>query len=192
MIGFDTLPGGNQIVNNQLPKLRSGIEFLLTLTNDKSGDLKVTSAYDQYSYLYGFQKKLIPWDPAWEQENNGIFLPWKLCLSYPLFLPASKQNIPFEDLDIGQLKAGNTDPGSPDYNSLADFYAGKNLLEIRIPWMMLGYTDPSTHQAWSYPYHYKIPRITNSKSTGVDIYMIVNNKNNPSQSSILSPLSYIS
>jgi len=189
-IGFDTLPGGNQTIGNSGINFKEGVEFILSLLNDKSGNLQVTSSYDQHTYRYGFQMKLIYWDPVWEQENNGIFLPWKLCLSYPLFLPASQQQIPFEELEIGQFKVGNTDPNSPEYNSLADFYSGKNLLEIRIPWMMLGYTDPSSHQAWSYPYRNKIPKYTSTKSPGVDIYPVITDPQNPTLLRVQSPLAY--
>ncbi|MDD3024495.1 MAG: family 2 glycosyl transferase, partial [Syntrophomonadaceae bacterium] len=103
LIGFDTLPGGNQTVNNLEISFETGIEFLLNLDNNKNGKLQVASSYDQHSYLYGYKKKMTNWSPDWEQDNNGIFLPWKLCLSRPLFLPASKQNIPFDEIEIGQL-----------------------------------------------------------------------------------------
>lgn len=190
IIGLDTQPGGNHSDSKLGVNFNQGIEFLLNFSDNLQASLQVASAYDQHSYLYGFQKKMIPWDSAWEQEDNGIFLPWKLCLSRALFLPASKQNIPFEEVEIGQLKGGNTNPASPDYNSLADFYVGKNLLEIRIPWMMLGYTDPSSHQAWVYPYRYKMPQFASTTSLGVDIYLANASKKDPTLVRVQSPLAY--
>jgi hypothetical protein len=189
-IGFDTLPGGNKTSSQPAINFQQGVEFLLTFVNDQSANLQVASSYDQHTYLYGFQKKMISYDPTWEKEDNGIFLPWKLSLSRALFLPASKQSIPFEELEIGQLKTGNTDPASPEYNSLADFYAGNNLLEIRIPWMLLGYTDPSSHQAWSYFYRHKMPQFTSTKSPGVDIYPVISDPADPNLLRVQTPLAY--
>jgi len=48
--------------------------------------------------------------------------------------------------DTGRLTHGVGDPTSPNFNSLADFYFGDNLVEIRLPWMMLNFYDPSYMQ----------------------------------------------
>ncbi len=50
------------------------------------------------------------------------------------------------------MNFGNTDPSDPEFDSLADWYAEGDVLEVRIPWTMLGYTDPSTLRVWDYPY----------------------------------------
>ncbi|MDD4801643.1 MAG: family 2 glycosyl transferase [Syntrophomonas sp.] len=190
IIGFDTVPGGNRNASQHNITFPQGVEFLLTFFDNQSANLQVASSYDQHTYLYGLQKKMIPFDPVWEIEDNGIFLPWKLCLSRELILPASQEVIPFEELEIGQLKAGTTDTDSPEYNSLADFYAGQNLMEIRIPWMMLGYTDPSSHQAWPYFYRYKIPRFFSTTSPGVHIYTVISDPADSDLLRVQSPLAY--
>ncbi len=46
-------------------------------------------------------------------------------------------------VDTGALEYGNANPKSPQYNSLADFCFGTNAVEIRIPWQMLNFSDPS-------------------------------------------------
>lgn len=47
-------------------------------------------------------------------------------------------------LVTGALHEGNSDPESPAYDSLADFCFGDGCLEIRIPWQLLGMSDPSS------------------------------------------------
>lgn len=185
-IGFDNQPGGNTYKNGLSLNFNQGLEFLLSINNPDDAVLQVTSSYDQYTYIYGSQKKSFPCNSVWEKENNGVFLPWKLCLSYRLYLPASKRTISYEDLDIGKLVYGKSNPSSPDYNSLADFYAGKNLLEIRIPWMMLGFTDPGTHQVWAYPYRTNLPNITTATSPGINIETIIAGKSNKTSTIELS------
>jgi len=43
----------------------------------------------------------------------------------------------------GSLTHGIGDPSSPNFNSLADFAFGENVVEVRIPWMLLNFYDPS-------------------------------------------------
>jgi len=51
-----------------------------------------------------------------------------------------------QSFDTGRLIHGIGDPASPHFNSLADFYFGQNLVEIRLPWMLLNFYDPSLMQ----------------------------------------------
>lgn len=50
------------------------------------------------------------------------------------------------------MRPGISDPSDPRFDSLADWYAEGEVLEVRIPWTMLGYTDPSSLRVWDYPY----------------------------------------
>lgn len=45
--------------------------------------------------------------------------------------------------ETGKLTYGNADPESPAFNSLADFCAGGDYIEIRLPWQLLNFGDPS-------------------------------------------------
>lgn len=45
--------------------------------------------------------------------------------------------------DIGLLRHGNSNPSTVDYDSLADFHYASNGVEIRLPWGMLNFSDPS-------------------------------------------------
>jgi len=46
--------------------------------------------------------------------------------------------------ETGLLTHGVNNPNHSDFNSLADFSFGDNLVEIRLPWMLLNFFDPST------------------------------------------------
>ncbi|MDX6381580.1 MAG: hypothetical protein QOI57_2604, partial [Rubrobacteraceae bacterium] len=102
-----------------------------------------------HTWLYGSRLKMIP-TPAEDAADvqAGDFLPWKLMLNRPQYLPQSKRMIPYQEFDVGVLKSGVTDPESTEFNNLADWYSKGNVLEIRIPWMLLGFTDPSAHKVW--------------------------------------------
>jgi hypothetical protein len=152
-VGFGTLPGGSTKAD-KAPGLAfpGGIQFLLQIRGEKDSHLWINSAYDPHTWLYGARLHYMP-DPVIEDDPQaGVFLPWRLALNRPLVLPQSGRKIPFEDYEVGLMKPGITDPSDPEFDSLADWYAEGDVLEVRIPWMMLGYTDPSTLRVWDYPY----------------------------------------
>lgn len=45
--------------------------------------------------------------------------------------------------DTGELRYGNHNPNSEEYNSLADYCFGENCVEIQIPWELLNFSSPS-------------------------------------------------
>lgn len=59
--------------------------------------------------------------------------------------------------ETGLLSYGNGNPNSKDYNSLADFMAGDGFVEMRIPWQMLNFYDPSNMEIHTdYYTHYGV------------------------------------
>jgi hypothetical protein len=46
------------------------------------------------------------------------------------------------------MRFGNSDPDSADYDSLADYYIDDTtgVMEIRIPWLLLNFKDPSSKE----------------------------------------------
>ena len=48
--------------------------------------------------------------------------------------------------ETGLLTHGINNPTHSSFNSIADFCFGENLVEIRLPWMLLNFFDPSTKQ----------------------------------------------
>ena len=153
-VGFGTLAGGSEKADKApgvgFPK--GGIQFLLQIKSQHDSHLWINSAYDPHSWLYGKKLHYLE-DPVIEEDPQaGVFLPWKLALNRPITLPQSKRKIPFEDYEVGEMRPGVTNPSDPEYDSLADWYAKGDVLEVRIPWTMLGYTDPSTLRVWDYPY----------------------------------------
>ncbi|MFA0815002.1 MAG: family 2 glycosyl transferase [Anaerofustis sp.] len=123
-----------------------GADFLLILNGKENSKILVDSYYDVFYYMYAVQNNQIERNPAGETVNSGIFDPIYLALSRKLVLPITGETVDFRKFDTGALAYGNADPNADDYSSLADFCAGNGTVEIRIPWLLLSVSDPSSKQ----------------------------------------------
>ena len=100
--------------------------------------------YRYFSHIGGFFER----QPAYETKNSGLFNPWLLMMCRQLFLPQTNETVPIEYFDAGKLLHGNSNPVSPDYSNLADFFISpeNHAIELRIPWMLFNAADPSTRR----------------------------------------------
>jgi hypothetical protein len=171
-IGFDTIGGGSAKAD-KAPGISfsGGQEFVMKLGGEKDSAIYVQSAYDYHTWQYGFLNHMMPWQEAWSHAENGLFLPWRLPVSKPLVLPQSKKQLPFEDVEVGLLHQGTTDPKSDAFNNLSDWFVSGSIIEARIPWMLLGFTDPSSHKVWRYPYEAGAFKTEDSKAVRVEPHL---------------------
>ena len=169
-VGFGTLRDGSPEIETA-PGLEfpdGGVQFALKIKGEGESRMLVNSAYDQHTWLYADQLDMIPDPTASHDSSAGDVLPWTLALSRELFLPETQEKIPFEEIEVGKMRRGITDPASPEFNNLADWYAEGDVLEIRIPWMLLGFTDPSQHLVWNNLY--EADETESVKTEGLRIY----------------------
>lgn len=150
LILLDTNPDQGNTSNpfNENIVTDSGTDFIIQINNKEDSRIYVDSYYDTHYYQYGKQLNMIPLNDKYEIKNSGNFNPIKLALNKEIIIPATGERIPFVDYETGLLRYGNGNPKSKDYDSLADYYINedKDFLEIRIPWALLNFTDPSTNE----------------------------------------------
>lgn len=79
-------------------------------------------------------------------EELDSFIPIRLVLSEEIVHYRTGQKIPSMNYETGILRQGNGNPDSKYYDSLADYNINSQntIIEIRIPWSLVGFTDPST------------------------------------------------
>ena len=132
-------------------RLENGAEFVLHLGGPGQSRLLVAHGYRPYieipgpvsmgSALIANPQMLSPssqegrLDPIVVESNRA-----RLGRDGTVY-PALRQ-------DWGQLRSGSLDPAQPDYTSLADwrYSPASKLLEVRLPWGLLGVTDPSSQR----------------------------------------------
>ena len=149
-VGVDTLPGGNKkAAELGSMTLDEGLETLIRLGQEES-EIRIASNYDFHTRLYGKRYGMLPLKEEELRDNSGVFVPWKLAVGLEMEPPDSKTYHPMEEVIVGNLRRGTTAWDHPDYNSLAAWETKDKIVELRIPWMLLGFTDPSSLQVMSY------------------------------------------
>ncbi|WP_217591981.1 hypothetical protein [Cohnella sp. GbtcB17] len=143
--GQHTVPGGSGL------RSEAGFDFAVDLRGPDQSRIWVDSYYDLFHYQYGRQLQMIPDQPYASRPDNGVWHPIRLALNKGMVIPDRPEgegHIPFDSYETGMLRFGNANPDSPSYDSLADVCASDKdgMVELRIPWQLLGVRDPSTHE----------------------------------------------
>nr|WP_246245959.1 hypothetical protein [Paenibacillus lemnae] len=154
-IGSDTLPGGD-LPLEALKGRRvtgGGFETLIQLGTDEDAQVKIAPSYNFHKRLYGKDGYwMLPEEEEKDSDSGSkaSFEPWKLGISLLMSPPDTRFAHPFVDETVGQLVRGTNDVKSSEFNSLAAWETQGNVVEMRIPWMLLGFGDPSSHQVIDY------------------------------------------
>ena len=142
-IAADTIPDQGNLSFGQV-SFAQGADFLIQLHGETDSIMLVDPYYDVFQYQYSVQNKLLEPIANQNTKDSGTFVPLYAAMSRALTLPGSNTVIPFSKFNAGALTYGVSDPESPDYNSLSDFYAGSHVVELRIPWLLFNVRDPGT------------------------------------------------
>ena len=123
-------------------------DFLLVINGIDNTRLLVQERYEALRSTYS--QRINGFD-TYRKEN----IPEKIS---PIFVPINtivekkvlSENPLERNIDIlietGKLLYGNANPESQEFNSLADFISAGDYIEIRIPWQLLNFSDPSRMQ----------------------------------------------
>lgn len=122
-----------------------GIDFVIEITGEEGQSrVWVDQYYDPFYFQYGYGLKILPNNKKME-KNTGVFNPVNLALSGSFLIPTTRVEVPFSYYETGKLKEsiGNSEAKGED--SLADYYVNseEGRIEMRIPWMLLNFKDPS-------------------------------------------------
>jgi hypothetical protein len=149
-IAIDTLDeqGNDHIIDTNISFSRD-VDFIIEINKEDESRILVDQYYDAFQYLHSYRYTYLEKTMIDNTKNSGVFNSMNLPLSYPLYLPESETNIPFQYYETGKLAYGNANPLNEDYNSLSDFYVHNNYVELQIPWQLLNFTDPSTKSIMS-------------------------------------------
>lgn len=143
IIPIDTIPGQGSAFFEDT-RFKRDADFVLLLDGISATRLLVDPYYDPNHKLYG-PLMYGPEELAIAKETGkGVFTLARQVISGELHMPATGQTVPPQFWDTGTMLYGISNPDSDEYDSRADFFQGDGFVEIRIPWMLLNFADPSS------------------------------------------------
>lgn len=119
------------------------VDFVLSLKGGEASELFVQSYYDRYLFDCEKYDKTVSRTAEMKAPDNTVFRPIEYLIEVELKLPDRGEVIPIRKYNGGKLSFGTTDYASPQYDSTADFCFEGDIMEIRIPWLLLNFRDPS-------------------------------------------------
>ena len=162
-IPIDTIPkSGSSYCENIDLRFDRAVDFLITINGRKNSKIQVQERYEvlRANYakeVYGFDtyvKGNIPMRDSPKFVDINIILQMSQLVDGNYLKEA-------EVFPTGVLTYGNGNPNAKNYNSLSDFICNGDYVEIRIPWQLLNFSDPSRLQIHDdyYDAHYGIEPI---------------------------------
>ena len=142
-LGFDLLDGGNLALPGT-DGLGPEADYVVTLESDGSGQVWVRASNDAFAIQYGRDHQFFDVDPTALEPESGVWHPQRLIVNRPLVVPTTNEEHAAEVFEVGDIHSGITDPASPDFDSTASWAATGRVLEIRLPYMAIGFADPSS------------------------------------------------
>nr|WP_106784098.1 hypothetical protein [Lysinibacillus timonensis] len=143
---IDVVPNQGKTAKSDIKDISfsNGVDFVVELNKNQQSRVVIDPYYDFYSYLYGHELNMIETPSSLEKRSSKVFEPIYYVLSDKLYLPKTKETIPFRIYETGKLIEGNGNPNAENYNSLADYcWTSEGVVELRIPWLLLQSKDPS-------------------------------------------------
>ncbi|WEL16246.1 Uncharacterized protein SVXHr_0061 [Halorhabdus sp. SVX81] len=125
--------------------LTSTADFVVELGGPGDSRLLVESSYDVFAREYGEDAGL---DLDAYRDGSAGFVPVREPINLGYSVPVTDEEVPFEAVETGQLRYGNGNPDAGDYDSLTDVHVDteQDVIELRLPWVLLNVADPSSKQ----------------------------------------------
>lgn len=149
-IPLDITPksGATYSLNHKI-SFSSPVDFVIEINGKDNSRVWVQERYEAlrstYSEnVYGYNTYFKEYIPKKDSES---FTTIDMILQTATYLENMDINGKLKDLaetfETGHLTYGNANPESPDFNSLADFIFNDDYIEIKLPWQLLNFADPS-------------------------------------------------
>lgn len=118
-------------------------DFLLVIDGRENSRLLVQERYEVLRAMYRHETEdrdayLEPVD-----QDTPVFKPIRLMLQTATPLLSGNWQATAETYETGLLTYGNANPEAAEFNSLADFIFAGDYVELKLPWQLLNFANPS-------------------------------------------------
>ena len=142
-IPIDTTPeSGSTYCENYGLSFERACDFVICIDGGGTSRVVVQERYETLWAMHAYETDRV--DPYEElrDKDSPLFRPIRLLVQREDPVPVGGWE-PYPTYETGLLREGNADPDSALYDSLADFHFTSGGVELRIPWELLNFGDPS-------------------------------------------------
>ncbi len=170
-IPIDTTPksGTNTTISGRITFERM-VDFIISFSGQNNSKILVQERYESIKSNYSAMLGTFDPYPYPPKIDSQKFIPISMILKNNKMISEEMDAVEsralrlFDSYETGKMIYGNSNPNSRDYNSLADFHYGNNLVEIRIPWQILNFSNPANMKIHDdYYVNYGVEEISISK-----------------------------
>lgn len=145
-IPVDVTPkSGSLYCKEQNLLLDRAADFLIVLRGKEDSRVLVQERYESLRSTYAQQ--VYDFDTYIAGNIPDIdsprFVPIQMILQTATVLIYNNSMATSEVYETGKLKYGNANPDSPAFDSLADYICNGDNIELKLPWQLLNFSDPS-------------------------------------------------
>lgn len=171
-IYLDTTPNSGSTKSSQLNlNFDKPVDFIIEIKDIENAKVLVHEYYNYFSFNQHKKENQKRPDLISVQSDMDEFSPIYIETSPRMYVEDLKKIVESKKFETGKLVHGNSNPLNENYNSASDFYVGNDYVEIRVPWSLLNFMDPSTKQIMDdiYKYFSSKPMTINEINVGVTI-----------------------
>ncbi|WP_312258204.1 hypothetical protein [Romboutsia ilealis] len=171
-IDLDITPNSGSTKSSQLNlNFDNPVDFIIEIKNKENAKVLVHEYYNYFSFNENKKENQIRPDLISVSPDMDEFSPIYIEITPRMYVEALDKVVDSKKIETGKLVYGNANPLSKSYNSASDFYIGDDYVEIRVPWALLNFMDPSTKQIMDdiYKYYRAKPMIINTINIGATI-----------------------
>ncbi len=134
---------GSKLFNNTNVSFNRNADFVVVIDGKENSRVLVQERYNplRAMFLRETEGKDAYINPP--KKDSSIFLPINLILKTSTPLIENNTVSKAEVYETGLLTYGNANPKAKDFNSLADFCFNGDYIELKLPWQMLNFSNPS-------------------------------------------------
>lgn len=122
------------------------VDFIIHVSDKGNSKVLVHEYYNTHSFLEQEKDLKIRPDVINHRSDMDEFSDIMIYTRPKTYVESLGKFIEKQSTETGVLIHGNSNPNSNEFNSVSDFYIGDDYVEIRIPWGLLNFMDPSTKQ----------------------------------------------
>ena len=144
-IPIDTTPkSGSTYCRNYDIKFDCAADFLIVIDGKENSRVQVQERYEALRSTYSQNLNIFDtYEKAYQPDvDSPLFVNINMILQISEKMMEDVLSVA-ESFETGLLTYGNANPESKDFNSLADFICEGDYIEIKIPWQLFNFSDPS-------------------------------------------------